>query len=372
MTIIKSVLPRLLAISQRLLAIIVCLVAMAIGVFAQSSATDGATPAGYTAGAPAGSYQLSGFDTINFFNGNLNFNLPFLQLKGRGGSGHGLALKIERKWRKMKVTNAPYASGGGGWQIIQAGYGAGALEGRVAGMQDECDWGASTLLRLTFTAPDGTEYELRDVLTGGVPGWTEWVSCALQTSPSRGKVFVTADGSSATFISDVEITDGNGHGPAPTGYLFLRDGTRFRISMGKVTQTRDRNGNLTTYSFTDGRLSSVVDSLGRSVTISYHPYGTGYDTIVYKGSGGTTRTIKVWYTTLGGALRSGYSLQTYRNLFPELSGTSTTAQFNPEVVSSLQLPDNRSYFFQYDSYGELARVELIRPAELSSTTGLVA
>lgn len=131
--------------SRRFLVGVLFLLASAIGTFGQSSATDGATPAGYTAGAPAGSYPLSGFDRVNFFNGNLNFNLPFLQLKGRGGSGHSFGLKIERKWRKMKVTNAPYAVGSGGWQSIQAGYGAGGLEGRIAGMEVFCDggWGCT-------------------------------------------------------------------------------------------------------------------------------------------------------------------------------------------------------------------------------------
>ena len=33
-------------------------------------------------------------------------------------------------------------------------------------------------------------------------------------------------------------------------------------------------------------------------------------------------------------------------------------QFNPPVVSSVELPDGRRYWFKYNSYGELARVEL--------------
>lgn len=42
------------------------------------AATDGFTPEGLKAGAPAGSFQLSGFDNVNYFNGNLNFTLPLL------------------------------------------------------------------------------------------------------------------------------------------------------------------------------------------------------------------------------------------------------------------------------------------------------
>ncbi|MGI8918299.1 MAG: hypothetical protein ACR2H6_06825 [Pyrinomonadaceae bacterium] len=52
-------------IMQRSLTIVFCLLAVTGAAQAQS-ATDGSTPAGYTAGAPAGSYSLSGFDNINF------------------------------------------------------------------------------------------------------------------------------------------------------------------------------------------------------------------------------------------------------------------------------------------------------------------
>src|SRR5713226_2537132 len=45
--------------------------------------TDGATPTGTTPGTPEGSYELSGFDNINPYNGNLNFHLPLVQLSGR-------------------------------------------------------------------------------------------------------------------------------------------------------------------------------------------------------------------------------------------------------------------------------------------------
>lgn len=52
-----------------------------------TSAVDGTTPLGISRGAPAGSYGLSGFDSVNLYNGNLNFRLPLLQIGGRGG-GH--------------------------------------------------------------------------------------------------------------------------------------------------------------------------------------------------------------------------------------------------------------------------------------------
>ena len=49
------------------------------------NAVDSTTPPGQAPGAPAGSYSLSGFEKVNLFNGHLNFQLPLLQVSGRGG-----------------------------------------------------------------------------------------------------------------------------------------------------------------------------------------------------------------------------------------------------------------------------------------------
>jgi RHS repeat-associated protein len=347
-------------IVPRSLAVVFCIFVLAASAFAQS-ATDGTSPVGYTPGAPGGSYALSGFDNINFFNGNLNFSLPLLQLQGRGGAGHAIQLQRENKWTMFK---GPYTftAHSNGWQNIQAGYGAGALEGRLAGMLDDCNPGfeAETLLRLTFTAPDGTEYELRDQLTNGASGSTIYgENCVLLGTPNRGRIFVTSDGSAVTFISDVNITDANSEGYQPSGYLLLRDGSRFRIDVGKVTWMRDHNGNRASYEYTNNQVTRVVDSLGRSVTIRYRGQtGNSSEEVIYSGSGGASRTIRIWYAPLNQALRSGYALQTYRQLFPELNGTSTSTYYDNDVISSVELPDGRRYWLRYNSYGELARVEL--------------
>jgi hypothetical protein len=41
-----------------------------------TSHSDIATPGGLAAGSPAGAYQLSGFENVNLYNGNLDFHLP--------------------------------------------------------------------------------------------------------------------------------------------------------------------------------------------------------------------------------------------------------------------------------------------------------
>src|SRR5205814_3244483 len=105
-----------------------------------------------------------------------------------------------------------------------------------------------SLTRLVFTAADGTEYELRDVQTGGQAHDAR----TNNNQPySRGTVFVTADGSSATFVSDAPITETFQFGDtvygAPSGFLLLADGTRYCVVDGGVRWIRDRNGNRIKY-----------------------------------------------------------------------------------------------------------------------------
>jgi len=262
--------------------VILLLLLLASGVNAQSetSSTDGATPLGNAPGAPAGSYALSGFDSVNLYNGHLNFLLPLLQVGGRGSAQVAMMLPVKpNSWRvKHSVTIDPgtglpidtYFPQPNWWTGIQPGYGSGVLQGRSAGMDlVNCSsdpfykwYFLRRLTRLTFTAGDGTEYELRDQLTGGQ---ISEVTNGCTAGASRGTVFVTADGSAATFVSDATIYDAN-KGPIgrptilyPSGYLMLRDGTRYRIDNGLVSWMRDRNGNKLSFTYdTYKRVTSIT------------------------------------------------------------------------------------------------------------------
>jgi len=334
---------------------------------------------GLKPGTPAGSYSLSGFDDINLYNGNLNFRLPLLSIGGRGSAAHTIMLPIEQQWQvetvKVQVDDywqTFYYPSNDWWEIKGPGYGAGAMHARYGVwstrtcLSDGMTRAFRTLTRLTFTAPDGTEFELRDRSTGGTAALVS--SCAT-SGLNRGKVFVTADGTAATFISDNDIVDpsySDGSSWTDTevsGYLVLRDGTRYRISGGNVTWLRDRNGNKITFGFGPYGVSTITDSLNRQVTIDYNvaeggQYGT-CDKLTYKGFGGANRVVRICKTNLGNVLRSSYVLQTQAQLFG--MGDPYT-NFNPTVVGAVWLPDSdgvsRRYQFRYNSYGELARVEL--------------
>src|SRR5256885_6383445 len=63
------------------------------------TATDLTTPPGLSPGSPAGAYALSGFESVNPYNGGLNFSLPLLHIGGRGSAEYTMMLPIEQKWR---------------------------------------------------------------------------------------------------------------------------------------------------------------------------------------------------------------------------------------------------------------------------------
>jgi RHS repeat-associated protein len=353
----------------RVTAFITLIVCSVTATIAQSARpTDGSTPLALSPGAPAGSYSLTGFETINPFSGGLSFRLPLLSVGGRGDAKYSITKKIERKWSVDRYYDDfgqyyLYFPEANQWDGIVPGFGAGVMQGRYGGSftTTNCNRGGGridklytkTLTRLTFSAPDGTEFELRDKLTDGNPATVP--ACAT-SGFSRGKVFVSAEGSAATFISDSTITDQylvNDYGPfTVSGYLMLSDGTRFRILNGYIQWIRDRNGNQVNFTFqspSGGTLTQITDSLNRQVTP-----GTG---ITFKGSGGASRSVQISTASMGTVLRTDYTLQTPAALFPQLNGSSQN-QFNPTVTSAVTLPNGKQYKFFYNNYGEVARVEL--------------
>jgi RHS repeat-associated protein len=376
-----------------------------------SSTTSAMTPAGMSPGSPAGTYALSGFDNVNLFNGNLNFRLPLLTIGGRGAAGYTMTLAASTK--KWQVKTDTVLSGfctpdwdidpdsgipieklhcgtveNGDrfipqwkqWNTVQVGYGPGVIQGRKTGVGtvSPCNRTGSlyryTLTRLTFISPDGTEYELRDEATGGKPMPVEQARCfdASTVGAARGKRFVSSDGSAMTFVSDGDIYDDvrvqTGSLGAwlfgPSGVLYMRDGTSYRIDNGGVSWIRDRDGNQVTFSTDSSNVTTITDAPGRTVTVEYDltdgTYGK-HDRITYHGFGGEARVLRVSKSRLSQALRAPYAVSTYQQLFPpqELNGSlGFSGSFDPEVVSAVWLPDGRKYRLLYNSYAEVARVEL--------------
>jgi RHS repeat-associated protein len=359
-------------------------------------ATDGHTPLEIAPGSPAGSYALSDFDNISLFNQSIGFRLPLLRVGGRGEAGYTITLPIERKWRVTHTVHDPnipncpacethpvehhYKPQSNWYTALKPDFSPGVMIVRMSG-QDPGEIKTcgtvyrKTLARLAFVAPDGTEYELRDTRFGGEPRGTTG-SCA---GENRGRVFVTADGASATFVADADVIDF----PMPlgdaeqvsievSGYLYLRDGTRYHISHNVVDVIRDRNGNEVRFypsvpapDRPGVYIQKAIDSMGREVFIDPEA-----GEITYRGFGGAARTLRIRYAPLHDRLRQlnnehgAEPLQTLGQLFPSLpvngedDAVFLSQPFDDAVVSEVVLPDGRSYGFRYNSYGELARVEL--------------
>jgi RHS repeat-associated protein len=364
----------------RLLTLLVCLLVLPIVGRAQAPYFEPSarnfTPLAEQPGAPVGSYPLSGFDNVNLFNGHMNFHLPLMQVGGRGKAGYTMMLPIEQHWQVKTVavptcdwsgctyyeSNYRYITNPIWWDGIRPAFSPGVLQGRQGGIWPG-NWaqGCSgaiyykTLTRLTFSAPDGTEYELRDKQTGGQPV----MGGGCYGGPSRGKVFVTADGSAMTFISDADIYDDRQPREPnviyPSGYLLFRDGMRYRIDSGKVSWIQDTNGNRVTFTYSGNNLVSIDDSLNRHITISG-------GSISFKGANGATRTLTVYSAPLSTALRkypdgsTEYTIKTFAQLFSVPNPQQGT--FDIPVTTAVQLPDGRQYQFRYDSYANLAQVIL--------------
>ncbi len=387
--------------------------------------TSAFTPAGLEPGSPVGSFVLSGFETINVFNGSLNLALPLLRVRGRGESGTTVFQIIDRKWSAETTQTCTVGNSNGAelecgpenvekpageptalWKRWDPGYSAGALFGRIARTFATCNVPPidpyenlfDVLTRLTFVGADGSEIQLVDVATMGRPEEAPNLCQLTQGTFNRGKEFVSIDGSAVTFVSNADILDDFDVNSTDddlisdlNGKLMFPDGRTFSITDSRVTKIRDRNGNETTFDYFDDGMGNVLaehvktitDPLGRTTNFDYDVAQDYEDcqsngganngtlhTIKYTGFEDTEHTIYICYQPLGGHLRQSgsiqnstgtYQLMTYGNaggLFPTFSDTGASDIYDPDVVAWIELPDTREYEFEYDSYAELARIQI--------------
>src|ERR1700685_1274340 len=353
------------------------------------SVVDGTLPLGVT---PAAAYPLSGFDHYDPFSGALSAAIPLHHIGGRGEAGFDLVWNFQQTWVAAKryggstpfIPIDPYPNNNlVGPQGIAGPLGAGAVFNRTGSSLVSCSNGAPsvlgiTLARIVFETPDGGQTELIDQNTNGQPYQIQSACTQLPATcdANRGKIFRSTDGSSLEFISDSDVLDntapGFGESDAKvSGNLLFPNGVVYRIDNSDVSWIRDRNGNKITFEYNSGQVipvtwylfvdapSQIVDSLGRTVTLNYSDSSCGgCTTITYPGTGGNARVTQIVQAHLSsGLLRSDFpSVQTIDQLFP--STGQPTYSFDPILASYIQFPDGRRFTFQYDTYGELARITL--------------
>lgn len=340
-------------------------------------------------GTPAGAYDLSQFENINLYSGKLDFRLPLLGLKGRGGDGFTVSTQITYNQLRIEKTGRFVGNISHNYYYAERSNTA-ALE-YSPGIMASSSWvgrgmtcfasngvdyyiGNEISVWYTFTMPDGSSIELRDAVYDGQP--LPPAGCN-HFEPIRTKIYKSRDGSGITYISGTN-SDGSPSGVGTTGILLFADGTKYILTGGHVDSITDHNGNTTTFTYepftdkyptggtyTNYRVKTITDSVGRIATIVRDvaeggQYGT-CDQIKYTGFDQLDLIVRVCKSDLGDALGENFSLLTHQQLFPALFLNSNehyeAGLFNPKVVSSVWLPNGRRYQFLYNSYSDLIRVE---------------
>lgn len=334
----------------------------------------GPTPLGRANGHTLGSSKISDIESINYFNGRLNITLPLASIQGRGSVSYPINLNIGSPGWKIEYGSVPDNNGNGGYSpALFATYDPTATIGGFVSLDSRLSYGyvdydtcygnplyQNSVTRMYVSLGDGTEHELRDVLTDGQP--MSMGSCLNYSN--RGKVFVSKDGSNLKYVSNTDILDSNNYYPT-TGTLYLPDGTTYGYDGSTwTTWLKDRNGNISTLGPTSNLNSGISlhkDSAGREVQVYpyyYGPNGPSTAYVKYKGFGGVDRQVSVIGAELSNAFASGESTTTMNQLFPSLQDYgSGNWGFGTYVVSEVALPNGQSYHFKYNRYGDLVRIE---------------
>lgn len=114
------------------------------------------------------------------------------------------------------------------------------------------------------------------------PGWSHSYGVALRPAPDGTVTFLSEDGSSIPFAPDGTGGFGADAGVLSTlasvaggGYrLTRRDGVRYTFdASGQVTSLADRNANTLAFSYTGTDLTTITDTVGRTITLQVDPGG---------------------------------------------------------------------------------------------------
>jgi RHS repeat-associated protein len=248
---------------------------------------------------------------------NFNWSTPLVSLPGRAGLDVGVSLFYNSLvWTKQGSEiqyNADHGSPAPGFQI-----GLPRLQAEFVDTDDN----TNSYLMVT---PSGGRVEMSQVGTTNV--------------------YESADSSHTQLsfpnsIPLVRTTDG-------TQYIF---GTQVSAEW-RCTKIEDRNGNFisATYNTTSGHVETLTDTLGRVLTFNYD--GNNNLSTITQPWGNSTHTWASFHYTL---LRM---LFTFSNLSP----VGATYDTDETVLSYITFPDESSYHFDYNTYGQVYNIRRHAP-----------
>ena len=308
--------------------------------YAQNS-LDRGTPAEAKVGQSTPStYAMDKIETVNLANGNFSMRIPLVTIGGRGSASYTVLLSYNSKvwsaehehvdgdvdpfgspmpdydhyfayYDDQSMSRPGVLALGGGWALST---GPALKVEPIFINPHNCPTGPFfddvcydyVVTRMWLVLPDGSEIEMRDQLTDGAPYYSP--SDYQHPRPDdrdRGRVWHSTDGSSITYVSD--LNNGAVAGQL-SGWVFFGDGTRLRMQADQYGPTAhcsrisDRNGNFVSFDYTASGVN-YTDELGRQVIVS----GDGQNTTVtVKGySGLPDRVISIGSSMIGAADASG-------------------------------------------------------------------
>ena len=240
---------------------------------------------------------------------NYNWTVPLLNLPGRG-LDLGLSLSYNSLVWTKNGNFISFDEDGGfpgpgfrlGFPVIQNQY-----------FNPEVNKNAFLLIM-----PDGSRVELRQV---GATVFYEAADSSHLLLDSSSMVLRTTDGMQLKYVSKV------------TGF--------------QCTEMKDRNGNFITVNYTSfGRIDTIVDTLGRTVTFNYNVSDNTLTSITQNWAG---QPNHVWasFTYVNSEIQTNFNGVT--NVGP-INGSMV------KVLRSVVVNDGASYLFDYTTWGQVSKI----------------
>jgi hypothetical protein len=393
---------------------------------AQNSSSRGVPAESRQGQSGASTYARDKIETVNLANGNFTMSIPLATVGGRGSAAFRIALTYNSKVWTSQADGDPVelrggAQGstyvhysamyeedfneqepgvmklGGGWTILYAPAVKGltfGIDPVTTGCTQVNESGARcgykyALSKLWLSLPDGSQVELRDGKTEGAPSLITDIRNGYHhlIDRERGRVWHSFDGSNVTFVADTgePVRYGiSGEKFAPSGWVFIADGTRLRMIDGVCAKIIDADGNFITIG-PDG----YTDSLGRKTVLGAEG---GLLTVTVKGDALTPDRITtvelgqvglnlradfddsvnyprpfttgdMYHDQLGDETQVSHAIQgAHTDLFHMSDGSIAYGSNAGDdvglrtAVKRLNLLDGRSFAFRYNVWGEVAEV----------------
>ncbi|HUS09111.1 MAG TPA: S8 family serine peptidase, partial [Pyrinomonadaceae bacterium] len=244
---------------------------------------------------------------------NFNWSLPILGLKGRAGLDLSIVLYYNSLvWTKqgnLVQYNADHGTPAPGFQI-----GLPRLQAQYFDTDDNA-------YAYTMITSSGARVKMKRVGTSAVYESSDSTYTQLTFSGTT-PIVKTSDGSQYVFGTLVSAER-------------------------RCTQIKDRNGNYisATYNTSNGHILTITDTLGRVINFNYQVDGN-LDTITQTWAGQTHVWASFHYDP---ALTMSFS-------FPGLTTYGATNNSAQTVLRYVAFPDNTSYHFDYNSYGQVYQI----------------